>query len=86
MNIEKITDFSQLSGDQRELAETVGLEAYRSLIENFGGCQIYIPKLETALKKFRNAEIRKKFNGENYCELAKKYNLSEIMIRKITKK
>ena len=83
MDIEKIISLDQLSGDQRELAETVGLEAYRKLVEHFGGCQIYIPKLEMTLKKIRNIEIRNSFNGSNYRELSKKYNLSEIMIRRI---
>lgn len=83
MDIEKIVSLDQLSGDQRELAEIVGLEAYRKLVTNYGGCQIYISKLEMTLKKFRNDEIRRNFNGENYRELAKKYNLSAIMIRRI---
>lgn len=83
LDIEKIVSLDQLSGDQRELAEAVGLEAYRKLVENFGGCQIYIPKLEMTLKKIRNIEIRNSFNGSNYRELSKKYNLSEIMIRRI---
>lgn len=83
LDIEKIVSLDQLSGDQRELAETVGLESYKNLIENYGGCQLYVPKLETTLKKIRNAEIRKEFNGVNYCELAQKYNLSEMMIRRV---
>ena len=83
MRTDKIISIYQLSGEQRELAEIIGLEPYKKLIEAFGGCQLYIPKLETALKKARNKEIRENFNGFNYCELAKKYNLSEMMIRKI---
>lgn len=83
MDIEKITSLEQLSGDQKELAEIVGLEAYRKLVENFGGCQIYIPKLEMTLKKIRNIEIRNSFNGSNYRELAKKYHLSEKTVREI---
>ncbi|MDE5771349.1 MAG: transcriptional regulator [Ruminococcus sp.] len=83
MDIEKIISFEHLSGDQRELAETVGLEVYKILIENFGGCQLYIPKWETVFKEVRNKEIRKNFNGFNYRELAKKYNLSEKTVHKI---
>lgn len=83
MDIEKIISLNQLSGDQRELAETVGLEVYKILIENFGGCQLYIPKWETIYKEVRNKKIRENFNGFNYRELAKKYNLSEKTVRKI---
>ena len=83
MNIEKIESLGQLSGDQRELAESIGLEAYNMLIENFGGCQMYIPKRETIFKNIRNKEIQKYFNGFNYRELAKKYNLSKKTVYKI---
>ena len=83
LDIEKITSLEQLSGEQRELAEIVGLEVYNMLIENFGGCQMYIPKRETIFKNIRNKEIKKDFNGFNYRELAKKYNLSEKTVRKI---
>lgn len=83
MNIEKITNLDQLSGDQRELAETIGLDAYRKLVENYGGSHVYICKSETVLRELRNIEIYNEFNGFNYRELAKKYNLSEKTVREI---
>lgn len=83
MDIEKITRTEQLSGDQRELAETIGIESYKRLVEYFGDCQLYVPKLETFLKDIRNEEIKENFNGSNYRELAKKYSLSEMTIRRI---
>lgn len=83
MDIEKIINLDQLSGEQRELAEIIGLDAYKKLIEHFGGCQLYIPKLETILKEVRNKEIKENFNGFNYRELAKKYHVSEMTVRKI---
>ena len=83
LDIEKITSLEQLSGDQRELAETVGLEAYRKLVENYGGMCVYIYKPETILRERRNAEICNDFNGMNYRELAQKYHLSEKTVREI---
>lgn len=83
MDIEKIVSLDQLYGDQRELAETVGLEAYRKLVANYGGMSIYINKPETVLRDLRNAEIYENFNGLNYRELAKKYHLSEKTVRGI---
>lgn len=82
LEIEKIT-LERLSGDQKELAEIVGIEAYRKLVANYGGMSIYINKSETVLREFRNAEICNSFNGFNYRELAKKYNLSEKTVREI---
>lgn len=82
LEIEKI-NITQLTGDQKELAEIIGIEAYRKLVANYGGMSVYICKAETVLRELRNAEICNSFNGFNYRELAKKYNLSEKTIREI---
>lgn len=83
MDIEKITDIDQLSGEQRELAETVGLDAYRKLVANYGGNPLYIPKSETVLKEVIRKEVSSSFDGKNYRQLSIKYGLSEKTIRKI---
>lgn len=83
MDIEKITNFEQLSGEQKEFAEIVGLETYRKIVEHYGGSSIYINKADTLTRSERNAEIKRKFNGSNYRELAKEYGLSEPSVRKI---
>ena len=83
MDIEKITDIGQLSGEQRELAETVGLDAYKKLVANYGGNLLYIPKSETVMKEIIRREITENFDGKNYRKLAVIYGLSEKTIRKI---
>ncbi|MDE6426296.1 MAG: DNA-binding protein, partial [Ruminococcus sp.] len=70
IDIEKITSPEQLSGDKRELVNVIGLEAYKKLVQHYGGSYIYINKPDTVTRKERNTEIRKKFNGSNYCQLA----------------
>ena len=83
MNIDILTGTEQLIGEQKELAETIGLEAYRKLIANYGGNPVYIPKAETVLKEIREREIIEKFDGKNYRTLSKEYGVSEKTIRKI---
>lgn len=83
MDIEKITNFEQLSGEQKEFAEIVGLEIYKKIVCQYGGSSIYINKADTLTRSERNAEIKRKFNGSNYRELAKEYGLSEPSVRKI---
>ncbi|MDE6798279.1 MAG: hypothetical protein K2J36_09770 [Ruminococcus sp.] len=88
MNVEKIESLEQLSGDQRELAEIIGLDAYRKLVENYGGMCVYIYKLETILRERRNAEIFNEFDGMNYLdnELENcKRNIAQIKEDYITK-
>ncbi len=83
MDIDDIT-LEQLDGEQFDLAELIGIEAYRKLVKYYGGGSVYVCKADTIMKCNRNSEIRSKFNGYNYRELAMEYNLSEKMIREIT--
>lgn len=82
MNLDKLT-MSQLHGNQLELAETIGIEAYRKLVEKYRGSNIYIGKAEDALRNSRDEEIYSRFNGENYLALAHAYGLSEKTIHDI---
>ena len=83
MKIDDIT-LEQLSGDQYDLAELVGIEVYKRLVKVYGGSFIYICKADTVTKAIRNDEICRRFNGYNHRELAIEYNLSEKTIRDIT--
>lgn len=72
-----------LQGDQRELAEIIGLESYLSLVKIYGGTTIYIAKIDKLQNIKRDAEIVKAFNGYNYKQLARKYRLAERTVREI---
>jgi Mor family transcriptional regulator len=81
--IDKV-EITDLDGDQRDLAELIGIEAFRKLVQTYGGCNIYIQKPDRLLRDARDNEIRAKFDGYNFQELAILFNLSERMIREIT--
>lgn len=83
VDIEKIVSFDQLKGDKKELANVIGLEAYKKLVQHYGGSYIYINKPDTVVRNERNEEICRKFNGSNYCQLAQEYRLTENRIRSI---
>ena len=83
VDMEKIVSPEQISGDKRELVNVIGLDAYKKLVQHFGGSYIYINKPDTLTRNERNIEIRKKFNGSNYCQLAQEYQLTENRIRSI---
>lgn len=72
-----------LDEDQRQLAECIGMESYKNLLRNYAGSYIYICKPDTITANVRDEQIRKEFDGYNYLDLAKKFNLSEISIRRI---
>lgn len=72
-----------LDGEQRDLAETIGIDAYRELVKQYGGTHIYVPEHEGYKARQRNEQIRADFDGYNFRELARKYGLAESSIRRI---
>lgn len=83
MDIDKLTSIEQLRDEQRELAEVLGLDAYKSLIKNYGGTQLYIQQVDSVLKDIRDKELNEKFDGTNYKALSREYGISEMTIRDI---
>ncbi len=78
-------NYEALPEEQKELADTIGMEAYIKLVCVYAGCRINILKPETLLNEIRNRNIRSEFNGANHKQLARRYELSETSIRSILK-
>lgn len=72
-----------LDGDQRQLAEIVGIDTYKELLRTYSGSTIYVPTVDTVTINLRDSLIRAEYNGYNALELAKKWGLSERWIRSI---
>lgn len=72
-----------LDEEQQELADCIGIEAYKKLIVTYAGSTITIRHPERLTRKLRNEAIRSEFNGVNYNALALKYHISNRMIRYI---
>ncbi len=79
MEVKKLK-LEDLTGEQRELADTIGIDAYNKLVQYAGGSSIYISDAKTML---RDMEIKSKFTGFNYRHLAREYGLSVRHIRRI---
>jgi len=80
-----VTDirFEDIPLEYRDIAETIGMEAFLCLIHLCGGQNLYLPKMETLEREGRDRDIRARFNGGNYRALAAQYRLSERQVRKI---
>lgn len=72
-----------LEGEQRALAECLGLEAYKRLLLMYAGSTFTVRMPDKITIPLRNKRIRSEFNGYNWGELARKYNLHEKTIRNI---
>ncbi len=82
MNMDSI-EIEELDGEQREIAECIGIDGYRKLVRHFGGTSVYLQKEERLLKNQRDKKIIEMFNGCNHKELARHFKLSENRIREI---
>jgi Mor family transcriptional regulator len=66
----------------KDIAENIGIDAFKKLVELLGGSSLYIPKEASLTRPIRNRVIREKFNGD-YRVLARKYDISEAQVRNI---
>lgn len=84
MVLEEKFSIDDLYGNQRAIAEVIGIEAYIKLAKAFGGDDsLYVAKLDKLENIKRNKKIISEFNGYNHQRLADKYGLSVRMIREI---
>lgn len=83
MNLLDELTLDDLDEEQRELADCIGIEAYKKLVTTYAGCPINIRMPYKLTIGHRNNRIRKEFNGYNFSELARRYSLTERQIRYI---
>lgn len=83
MNLLEELPYEYLDEEQRELADCLGMEAYKRLVSTYAGLQINVRVPERVTMRFRDSKIRSEFNGYNYTELALKYGLCKNQIRNI---
>lgn len=76
-------EFEDIPEEFRDVAESLGLEAFLKLVALCGGQDLYIPKRESLERGPRDRAIRARFDGGNYRALAAQYRLSVRQIRKI---
>ena len=73
----------QLPEPYQSMALRIGLENTLKLADMYQGTGFYLPKLDGLLRDIRDKRIREEFNGGNYKELARKYDLTERWIYEI---
>lgn len=66
-----------------DIARIGGVESAFIIARKYGGMMHYFKKLDAPLLVLRNKKIREEFNGQNYRDLARKYNRTETQIRTI---
>ena len=75
----ELLTLDDLQGESKDLAELLGLDAFKALVESFGGANIYIPKADSLILPLRNDLIVREY------ELSRKWGLTERRIQDIVK-
>ena len=69
-----------------ELPEDQAICATVTIAGLYGGESPYFPKIGSITNELRDAQIRKEFDGTNYRELSKKYDLTIAYVRELLKR
>ena len=70
----------------QDVCEQIGVSVANCLSEEFAGQVISFPKDHLYKIAQRDVEIYNKFNGRNWGELGREFNLTENALRKIIKR
>lgn len=73
----------QLPEPYQSIARDIGIEHTLKLADLYQGTGLYFPKLDGLLRDIRDQRIREDFDGGNYKELARKYDLTERWVYEI---
>lgn len=65
------------------IARIAGIDAALEVAKEYGGEQVYMAKYETVIRPIRDVKIRREFNGFNFKALARRYQITEQMVRNI---
>lgn len=75
----------ELPQPYKKMAELIGVPKTLKLAKHFGGTYEYMPKFDKAIGPARDRIICREFDGANFKDLARKYNLTETYIRSLTR-
>jgi len=85
--LEQLSPEDSKHRDFIELGRKIGAFALNELMEYWGGEKKHVPKADVfwnnLLRDVRDHEIKTKFKGSNYLELAEEYDLSPRHIHRI---
>lgn len=71
--------------DFLDIVDEIGLDAFLKLVKTYGGTKLRLPSWNRLVLGPRDRDIRARFNGGNYKQLARDHRLSERQVRKIIK-
>ncbi|MCI5668795.1 MAG: hypothetical protein MR291_08575 [Oscillospiraceae bacterium] len=87
MGLAMLVKKSHLNADQQEVADIIGLENYRALVDAFGGSPIWIPKARSLVSSPEISEhirIRRQ-QGDSPEQIARELEIPVSEVRRLSK-
>lgn len=76
MNVSDYIVPERLQGEQKSLAELIGMDAYIKLVTVYGGEKLFISRLDSIISANRTALIRAALEHENEADIAACFHVS----------
>lgn len=85
MGLAQLVKQSHLNEGQKEIVDIIGIDAYRALMEYYGGSQIWIPKPSSLVPSAEiAAEIRtRRQRGDSPLQIARELELPLAEVKKV---
>lgn len=85
MGLAQLVRQSHLNEGQQEIVDIIGIDAYRALMEYYGGTQIWIPKPSSLVPAAEIAtEIRaRRQRGDSPLQIARELELPLAEVKKV---
>ena len=78
-----LIEIKHLKGEQKELAETIGIEAYRKLLLNYSGDRLFISRFDTIVSYNKEELIRAAIDKFSEAEIISFFRISKREFERI---
>lgn len=83
MNVIDLIEIKHLKGEQKELAETIGIEAYRKLVAHYGGEKLFVSNLNTLITQNKASLVLSVLNAIPDHEIKRIFSVSDREFERI---
>ncbi len=83
MNVLDYVKIEHLKGEQRELAELIGIEAYRKIVANYGGERVFISRIDSVIFSNKDELIRAALKREKESEICSAFHVTRRELERI---
>lgn len=78
-----LVGLEHLKGEQRELAELIGIDAYRKILSVYGGEKLFISRLDSIISQNRASLVKSALKTASETEIIDAFNITKREFERI---